>query len=70
MNIYTDKNGTEITVGALVRAKGSEVIRRVDVVREESDGKHIHTVRADGKLVSSYQWHKPSTLEIVEEVNA
>lgn len=65
MNTYTDKNGTEITVGALVRAKGSNIDRIVDVIREESNGKHIHTQRADGSRVSSYQWHKPATLEVI-----
>jgi hypothetical protein len=71
MNTYTDRNGVEILVGSIVRAKGSDIVRRVDVIREESDGKHVHTQRVDGSRVSSYQWHKPATLEVIsEEVTA
>jgi hypothetical protein len=33
--------------------------------------KHIHTQRLDGSRVSSEQWHKPNTLEVIfEAVNA
>jgi hypothetical protein len=72
MEIYTDKNGIEITVGSIVRAKGSTIDRRVDVIWDVVAGeKHIHTQRLDGSRVSSEQWHKPNTLEVIfEAVNA
>ena len=69
MNTYTDKNGTEISVGALVRAKGSDVVRRVDQISDK-EAASIHAVRIDGKIVSSSRWLSASTLEVIEEVAA
>lgn len=69
MTIYTDRNGKEITVGTLVRTKGSDVIRRVSSI-SDNYAAPICATRIDGKLIASSRWLATSTLEVIEEVTA
>ena len=66
MNIFIAKNGIEITVGSIVRTKGSTIERVVISIDDDGyDGKHIHTRRVDENLQGDTFWHKPQALEVI-----
>ncbi len=69
----TDRKGNEIKVGSLVKAKNSNIIRRVQNGASWLEGTqelHVYkglimTRRIDGKAISYTAWLNPAEVEVV-----